>query len=364
MAAENALAFLRQFETGKPMLPATIVITGTQPFLKEYVLECCCAVARGEAAELRRFHIGNAADLAPLLEAVAAPGLFSSATTAVARILRTRRIRAEGDDESEEQDAGGRGDDGLLNEAIESVRLPSRLILLYERDSAPAKVIRAVEANGLTIACNRPYDSQLIQYAGVFAHRLGVTLSPAALDLIVLKYGGNLLEMHNALALAALVKTIQPPDQFVRSLGGDSRLGGEVFALSESLAGDRPELAFALLDGAYGLGRDPNELLAVEVIPALRRMVTAANLLEQRRAPIEVAVALKLPPRSPMVAVAMDAAKRFGKTHLNAVYRAAVELDRGMKDGTIRDREAALSGLLLALLAQGRPQAQSGARGR
>lgn len=363
MAAENALACLHQLEAGKPLLPAATLITGTQVFLKEYVLECCCAVLRGEAAELRRFHIGSGADLGPVLEAVAAPSLFASATTAVGRILRTRRVRAEADEEGEEQEAGARGggDDALLIEAVQTVRLPSRLVLLYERDSAPAKVTRAVESHGLTIVCNRPFDSQLAQYAGLFAHRLGLTLSPAALELMALKYGTNLLEMHNALALAALVKAIQPPEEFLRTLGGDSRLGGELFALSESLAGERPQLAFALLDGALGLGRDPNELLAVEVIPALRRMVTAANLAEQHRSPLDLAVALKLPPRSPMIGAAMEAAKRFGKRHLTAVYRAAVALDRGMKDGTIRDKEAALSGLLLALLSSSRPQARAGA---
>src|SRR5579875_683008 len=129
MAAENALACLHQLEAGKQMLPAAILITGPELFLKEYVLECCCAALRGEAAELRRFHIGNTADLGPLLEAVAAPSLFSSATTAVARVLRTRRVRADGSEEGEEPDGGGRGgrDDSALIEAIESVRLPSCL---------------------------------------------------------------------------------------------------------------------------------------------------------------------------------------------------------------------------------------------
>jgi len=350
MGSENALAFLTQLQTGKPLLPAATVISGPNVFLKEYVLDACVAALREAGPEMRHFQLATAADLGALTEAVSEPGLFSPAVTAICRVLRTRRVR-EGEEEDEPMPAGRGADDGGIGGALEGVRLPSRLIVLYERDTAPAKIVRQIEKSGLVIVCNRPFDSHLPQYASLFARRLGMRISSGTADLIVLRYGANLLAMHNALALAALVQDLQTLDDFIRNQGAVPRAGGEVFALSESLASERPAAAFALLDGALALGRDPFELLAVEIIPVLRRMLTAALLNAEHQSPLDIAMAMGMPPRSPMVSAAINAARRFGAARLTAAYREAVELDARLKDGTIRDRKQALAGLLLHLIA-------------
>ena len=53
--------------------------------------------------------------------------------------------------------------------ALETMRGPGALIVVYERDTPPAKIRRAVEQGGLAINCSRPYDNQLAQFAEAFA---------------------------------------------------------------------------------------------------------------------------------------------------------------------------------------------------
>lgn len=353
MASENALGLLSQLDSGKAMLPAAIVIAGPQTFLKEYVFDCCCAAIRAKGLPLQHFQVGSGDDLGAVIEAACEPSLFAPATAAACRILRSRR-GAESDAEEEggeQRSAGGGGVDSGLARALDSVRLPSHLIVLYERDSAPAKIARQVEKAGLMVACNRPFESHLAQYAAIFARRLGLRLSSPSADLLVMRYGANLLAIHNALALASLVKDDQNPDDFLRAATSGARAGGELFALSESLTAPSPTQPFAVMDSALTLGRDPVELLAVEVIPAIRRMLTAAQLSAKGSSTTDIAMALGLSPRSPMAAQAVAAAHRYGEPRLAAVYAEAIDLDAGFKSGSIRERESALSLLIAHLVA-------------
>ena len=70
-------------------------------------------------------------------------------------------------------------DDSTLSRAIELVRNPSHLILIYDRDNAPAKVQRQVEKSGLAVICNKPFESHLAQFAALFARRLGLKIGYA-----------------------------------------------------------------------------------------------------------------------------------------------------------------------------------------
>ncbi len=96
--------------------------------------------------------------------------------------------------------------------------------------------------------------------------------------------------------------------------------------------------------------RDPTELLAVEIIPALRRMLVAAVLSSQGEGIAEIAQALGMFARSSMVAAATSAGRRYGVQRLMRTYRAAIELDAGLKNGQVRGRDAALSELIATLV--------------
>jgi DNA polymerase III subunit delta len=348
MPAENVLAFLSQLEAGRAPIPPVVLIAGPQAFLKEYVLDGCRDALRGPGRDAQSFQIGAGGDFGPVLEAIAAPGLFAPATIATCRILRSRGA-ADDDAEAPKSRTARGSDDTQLSRAIELARKPSHLLLLYERDKAPAKVQRQVEKSGLAVICNKPFESQLPQFAGLFARRLGLKINYATADTLVDRYGPNLAAMHNALVLAAIASE-RKPDEFVRSATAGADLGGELFQIAQSLSGDQPILPLAMIDRAIALGRDPTDVLSVEIIPELRRLLIAATLAMQGQGPAEIAMEIGMSPRSPRVTATTNAARRFGLRRLTQTYRDAIELDANFKNGTVKEREQALSVLLAPLL--------------
>jgi DNA polymerase III delta subunit len=351
MASENALAFIPRID-GKTHLPAVILIAGPQVFLKEYVLDLCREALRAPGREMRSFQIASGGDFGAVLEAISAPSLFAPTTLASCRVLRARGGGDDDGDATETRAARG-GDDSALMRAIELARSPSHLILLYERDSAPAKVQRQVDKAGVCVLCNKPFESQLPQFANLFARRLGLKISYATAETLTERYGGNLAAMHNALVLAALAPR-QNVDDFLRSGAAGADLGSELFQVSESLSGDLPLMPLAMIDRAVALGRDPTELLALEIIPSLRRLLIAAALGMQGQGPAEIAMEIGMSPRSPRVTATANAARRYGLQRLTRTYREAIELDANFKNGTVKEREQALSALLAPLLLQER----------
>lgn len=349
MASENALALLGQIEAGKALLPAAILIAGPQAFLKEYVLDACRAALRRPGREQRSFQISAGGDFGAVLEAIAAPSLFAPATIATCRILRSRGGGGDEDGEAAETRGSRGSEDSRLFRAIELATRPSHLILLYERESAPAKVQRQIEKSGLVIVCPKPFENQLPQYATLFARRLGLKINYATADSLTERYGTNLAAMHNALVLASIASAQNKHDDFLRAAGG-ADLGSELFQISESLSGDLPLLPLAMIDRAIAVGRDPTELLFIEIIPALRRLLIAAALGMQGQGPAEIAMEIGMSPRSPRVAAIANAARRFGLRRLTQTYREAIELDANFKNGIIKEREQALSALLAPLL--------------
>ncbi len=233
--------------------------------------------------------------------------------------------------------------------AIEDAHGPGHLILLYEKDSAPAKVRRAAEKSALLVNCMRPFDNQIEQYVNAFAQSLGLKLSPAALDLVISRHGGDLAAVANTLGKVTIFAEPGVPVQ-PRDLDEGARRMPEAFELAESVARGRASAALAQLGRALALGRDVFEILAVEIIPMMRRMMVAASLMAARRSPGDVAAALGLPPQSGLATRAIDGARRFGLARLERAYWRACAMDAGFKDGTIKGRDEALAGLLLELM--------------
>ena len=96
------------------------------------------------------------------------------------------------------------------------MRGPGALIVVYERDTAPAKVRRAVEQGGLAINCPRAYDNQLTQFAEAFARVQDLRLGPGVAELLVSRHAGDLSAIANTLAKAAIHRdpgaTLNPAD--------------------------------------------------------------------------------------------------------------------------------------------------------
>lgn len=347
MPAETALAFLRALEGARPVAPV-IVIAGPQAFLREYVLD---AVARRLAREGFGYcplQVTNAAEASRAAEEVNATDLFAPRRLVACRVARS--VRARGPEEGGAPDCGregGGGYDAALLDASGGERGPNRLVIVYERDAAPAKARHAAENAGVVVNCLRPFDNQLPQYAALFARRLGLKLSAAVAEVIVSRHGGDLAAIANTLAKAAIsLEPGAPVEASGLSDPGAERMP-ELFAIAESLSTARPAAALEQLLLAVGYGREPVEILSVEIVPAIRRMMLAAALLDARKGAGEIAAALGFNPASSLVTRAIEGAKRLGAECLGQAYRRAAELDAGFKSGRIKGRAQALAALIL-----------------
>ncbi|HXM89505.1 MAG TPA: hypothetical protein VN916_08615 [Candidatus Acidoferrum sp.] len=351
MPLETALAYLRG-AGGDRRIPPVVLIFGPHAFLREYVLDSIVRKLVADGCQYRSFQIGAGDDYGAALNELRAPDLFAPRRAIACRILKSRRDKAETADDADGADArtpGSGGSEAALVASIETARGPGSLVLIYEKDNAPAKVRRAAEKSALLVNCMRPFDNQIEQYVNAFAHTHGLKLAPAAIDLIISRHGGDLAAVGNTLGKATIFaepgKLLQPAD-----LDEGARRMPEAFELAESVARGRATAALAQLGRALALGREVFEILAVEIIPMMRRMMIAASMMAARKSPGDVAAAMGLPPQSGLATRAIEGARRFGLARLERAYWRACAMDAGFKDGTIKEREQALAGLILELM--------------
>ncbi len=352
MPVENALAFLR----GSNRLTAPVyLIAGPQPFLRESVLDRLRARLTSAGFQYRPFQISGADGYGSVISELEGADLFAPKRLVACRVLKTHRERATAADDDDGDGAEGKGggaaDESAFAIALERISGPVHCVIIYERDNAPVKIRRVVEKIGVVINCMRPFDNQIGQYAEAFAQNLGLKLSFDAVDLLVGRHGSDLAAISNAIAKAAISCTDSGKVESSNfETAGVSRIP-ELFELAESVARGRPGEALALFDRAIQTGRDPIELLALEVIPLVRRMLVAASMLQKRKTPADVARTLGMAPTSPLVVRAIDGARRFGAPRLMQAHRRASQLDAKFKNGLIHEREQAISALLLDLMA-------------
>jgi DNA polymerase III delta subunit len=198
----------------------------------------------------------------------------------------------------------------------------------------------------------RPFDNQIGQYAELFARSLDVSLSTSALDLLVGRYGGDLTALVNAIAKSAIFSSDKSKVGTANFDESATTRIPDLFELAESLARGNVGETVAMFDRAIQTGRDPIELLAVEIIPMVRRMLTAASIQARRRGAPEIASALGLAPTSLLLTRAVDGARRFGLTRLRRAHRRACELDAQFKMGLLKEREQAVAAMLIELMAE------------
>lgn len=353
MPAENALAFLRSLDGAKPP-PNPILIAGPQAFLRECVLDAVARRLMRDGLKYRAFQIANAADSASVMEELRASDLFAPKRMMVCRVMRTYRERggevSDDGEESSGREARGGADAGLAD-AIAQCAPPNHLVIVYDKDSAPAKVRRAAESAGVVINCLRPFDNQLPQYAQMFARGFQLKLPQSAAELLVSRHGGDLATIANALwKIAIRLENGAAVEAADLAEHGPAKIP-EAFEIAESLSAGKSGAAMTQLERALAGGRDVFEILAVEVIPVMRRMMVAATMLAARKRDSEIGAALGFGPMSPLATRAIDGARRFGLARLERVYQRASELDADLKNGQVKDREEALSALFLDLLA-------------
>src|SRR3984893_13489584 len=324
MPLETALAYLRgSAGDDRKRIPPVVVIFGPHAFLREYVLDSVVRKLIADGCQYRSFQIGSGDDYGAMLNELNAPDLFAPSRAIACRILKSRRDKAETAgaeaDAGDARASGSGGSEAALVAAIEPASGPGNLILLYEKDSAPAKVRRAAEKSALLVNCMRPFDNQIEQYVNAFAQSLGLKLSPAALDLIISRHSGDLAAVANTLGKVMIFaepgKAVQPGD-----LDEGARRMPEAFELAESVARGRATAALAQLGRALALGREVFEILAAEMIPMMCRMMMAALLMAAGRSPGDVASALGVPPQSGLATRAIEGARRFGLARLGRAY--------------------------------------------
>ncbi|HZO82934.1 MAG TPA: hypothetical protein VFB33_14650 [Candidatus Binataceae bacterium] len=351
MAVETALAVLRAGE--RASLAAAIVISGPQAFLREYLFDSVRRRLLGRGMRYRGFQVGGGDGFGQVLAELREADLFAPVRMVACRVLRSHRGGGESEEDEAADGGGGRGGvaggEAALAEALEAMRPPSALVVLYDRDSAPARIRRAVERNGLHINCLRPFDNQLAQYAEAFARDAQLRLASGVADLLVSRHAGDLAAIANTLAKAAI--RCEPgatlkADDLVEPAA--ARIP-EVFDLAEAISSGRASAAFTILQRALAVGRDPLELLSVEIIPLMRRMMLAVTMAAQRQSAAQIAAALGFSPASPLAQRAIEGARRFGLARLSAAYRKAADLDAGFKNGRFKARSEALAALLLEL---------------
>lgn len=348
MAVENALGFLRvnDAHTDAPVY----VVAGPQPFLREYVLDSLRKRMALEGFAYRAFQAGGADGFGTVIRELEAADMFAPRRFVACRVLKTYRERGGDDDGADEAGPSGGGSEAALIDAIGRMEPSVRLGLVYERDNAPAKVRRTAEGAGVVINCMRPFDNQISQYAEVFARGLGLKLARDTADLLAVRHGGDLAAIANALSLAAIATEASGKiDESDLGSGGGLRVP-DLFELAESVPQGNLNETLGLFDRAVQTGRDPIELLAVELIPLIRRMLTAAVLVEKRQGAAAIGRALGLPPSSGLMTRALDGARRFGVERLTRAHRKATMLDASFKAGLLKEREAAIAGLLLDLM--------------
>jgi len=354
MASENALGFLRAIAQGR--LPAPVVlVAGPQAFLREYVLEAVRKRLTPEGFVYRPIQVGGSDGFGAAISEIEAPDMFAPKRLVACRVLKTFRERAgeaqdDGDADNETDRRSGRSTDEALAAAIERIPENLRLVFTYDRDNAPAKMRRLAEKAGTVVTCMRPFDNQVPLYTELFARALEVKLSMNAADVLAGRHGGDLGAIANALAKAAITSAARGRIE-ASDLGesGSSRVP-DIFEVAESLARGNAAETLGLFDRAIETGRDPIELLAVEVIPLVRRMLVAAALIARRKGIAEIASALGLPATSGLLTRAVDGARRFGLDSLKRAHHRACELDARFKMGLTKERELSVAAMLLELM--------------
>src|SRR5260370_6738419 len=206
MAVETALSILRAGD--RATLSPAIVISGPHAFLREYVFDIVRRRMLQQGMKYRGFQVGGAEGFDAVLAELREADLFAPVRVVGCRVLRSHR----GGDQDGGEDgpssgssrAGTGGGEAALAAALEPMRGPGALIVVSERDTAPATIRRARRQSGLAINCPRPYDNQLARFSDAFPRVQDLRLARRVAALLVSRHAGHLSAIAHTLAKAAI----------------------------------------------------------------------------------------------------------------------------------------------------------------
>jgi DNA polymerase III delta subunit len=348
LAVENAIGFLRALSQKRAIAPITVIF-GPQAFLREYALDTLRGRLADDGFKYRSLQIGGADTYNALVSELKGGDLFAPKRLVVGRVLRSYRERgSDGGSEIDGYPGFSARDEVDLMAACTRIDATVRLALVYERDKVPVKMRRFVEQSGTVVNCLRPFENQLAQYAELLARSAGIRLTTKQADLLVARHAGDLAEIANTLDKAAITRRDDGRIELAE-LGGVGVRIPELFEIAETLTQRGVGETLALFDRAIQTGRDPIEVLSLELIPQVRRMLLAATLLSRKKDPGMLGAALGVAPNSPLAVRAIEGARRFGLRRLERIHQRVCELDASFKNGMIKEREQSVSALMLEL---------------
>src|SRR6266403_1577774 len=130
-----------------------------------------------------------------------------------------------------------------------------------DKKASEAPWVRAVEKHGVWVPVWPVETAALPAWLRTRARQLGVTVEPAAAQLIVDRVEGNLLAAKQELEKLSLLAGAEPisADLVLRSVGDSARY--DVFQLAEAAAGGEAERALRVLFGLKSEGVEPTLIL-------------------------------------------------------------------------------------------------------
>jgi DNA polymerase III subunit delta len=239
------------------------------------------------------------------------------------------------------------------------VARPSRSgVLVLDLDSMPSntRLYKAIAADGLLIDCAAPTAARLTKWLVDWAkQRHGVTLAPAAADLMVESVGPELGLLDQELAKLALSageeRRISP--ELVQKLAGGWRAKTTWDMLDAALDG-KPKEAIEQLDRLLASGEQPIGLLG-QIATSLRRLAAATRLVlqaEAARRKVNLRGALEQAGvRSFVLQKAERQLRLLGRRRGMQLYRWLLQADLDLKGGSRLPPRVILERLIVRLAA-------------
>jgi len=188
----------------------------------------------------------------------------------------------------------------------------------------------------------KPLSSdQLHNWIRMRVRKCGCSMSPAAVSLLANLVGGNLWTLSNEidkLCLYALGRTIEKED--IEALVTEARQFA-VFAMTDAILERRSATATKLLHRLEAEGEAPPRLLFM-ITRQFRLAIQAKDLLQQRRKPAEIKLALGIGHDFALRKIIAQA-RAHSLERLKDIYRKLLDTDISIKTGRFRGDKGELA---------------------
>ncbi len=306
------------------------LVTGSEPLLIAEACDAIRAAVRAQAPADREVHfLERGFDWNALLADAANLSLFAS------RRLIELKIGSAPDAEAQKALAGL------------AARPPEDTVLLVsgelERKTLSTQWVRAFEEHGVLVVAQAVERPALPGWIRERLGRKGVTIEPAAAELLADRVEGNLLAAQQEIErIALLMPGAQLDAGAVAELVADSARY-DVFELAAAAFSGQPQRALRILAGLRAEGREP-PLVLWALLNDLRGLSRVAQRLEQERSIDDVFRAEQI--WSNRQGPIKSALRRLSRTDIESLLVAAAAVDRIAKGSLRGDAWVALESLV------------------